>query len=128
MLMMKVLLALMRDGREDACLLVVDYLLEENRVLRRKFEETGRRLLLNDEQRRRLAELARPVIRHGFKHVIQIFEPDTLMRWYQRLVAKKFDSSKVERKSGRPEIPPQVCKLILNVSCLAPNGAELRGV
>ena len=54
------------------------------------------------------------MVASGYSHVIGIVKPDTLMRWYRRLVAQKFDSSGLRlRKQGRPEIPPHISKLIL---------------
>jgi hypothetical protein len=116
-MIMKVLLALMKDGRDQAFLMVIDYLIKENKIIRDKYTETGCRLILSNEQRRELAILAKPIIKHGFKHAIQIFTPDTLMKWYRIHVAREFDSSKVEgRKPGRPEIPPWVSKKILQMA------------
>jgi len=111
---MEVMLRLLQNDTERALLKAIDYLMAEVKVLRRKYDrDFGRRLLLNDEQRRELAEKARAVIRHGHGHVIQIVRPDTLMRWYRRLVAREFDSSRKPRRTGRPETAPHVCKLIL---------------
>ena len=47
---------------------------------------------------------------------VGIVKPETLMNWYRRLVARKFDSSRAPRKPGRPEIPPHVSKLILRLA------------
>jgi hypothetical protein len=106
------MLGLLRGDTERALLEVIDYLMAEVRILRQKYDQDcGKRLLLTDEQRLELAEKGRAVIRQGHGHVIQIVRPDTLMRWYRRLVAKKFDGSK--RRTGRPEIPPHVCRLVL---------------
>src|ERR687891_2426622 len=61
---------------------VIDYLVEENRVLRQQLG--GRRVRLNDDQRRRLAargqRLGRRVLRQG----ATIVKPDTILRWYRR--------------------------------------------
>ena len=115
-MIMKILLALLRNHRDQPYLMVIDYLCKENKVLRDKYAETGRRLLLNDKQRRSLAILAQPVIKHGFRDVIQIFCPETLMKWFRDLKAEKFDSSKTQKKSGRPEIPGWVCREILRMA------------
>ena len=74
-LLMKVLLKLLRGEEEQVLLEAIDYLMAEARILRLKYEkDCGRRLLLNDEQRRQLAVLARPVINNGFDQVIQMFQ------------------------------------------------------
>jgi putative transposase len=58
---------------------VIDYLLEENRVLR---EQLGsRRLRLTNAQRRRLAVHARAAGRRALTSIACIVTPDTLLRW-----------------------------------------------
>ena len=66
---------------------VIEYLLEENRVLREQLG--GRRLRLTDVQRRRLAVRARVLGRKALLGVACIVTPDTLLRWYRNLVARK---------------------------------------
>src|SRR5438874_9461884 len=67
---------------------VISYLLEENRVL--KAHLGARRLRLTDTERRRLAALAHPLGRKRLKEVATLVTPDTLLRWYKRLIAQKF--------------------------------------
>ena len=114
-LLMRLMLRFVRGDTECALLEVIDYLMAESCVLRKKYEQDcGKRLLLCDQQRWELATRGRAVVTAGYAHVIGIVKPDTLMRWYRKLVARKFDSSRVlPRKQGRPEIPPHVSKLIL---------------
>jgi putative transposase len=71
---------------------VIDYLLDENRVLREQLG--GRRLRLNDDQRRRLAVKGKALGRKVLREVAGIVTPDTILRWYGKLVAKKYDGSK----------------------------------
>jgi len=71
---------------------VITYLQEENRVL--KAHLGGRQLHLTDTERRRLAALAHPLGRACLKAMATIATPDTLLRWYSRLIARKFDGSK----------------------------------
>ncbi len=79
---------------------VITYLIEENRIL--KGQLGGRRLRLTDTERRRLAALAHPLGRKRLKDIATIATPDTLLRWYRRLIARKFDGSSHRRKLGRP--------------------------
>ena len=78
---------------------VIEYLQEENRVLREQLG--GRRLRLNDDQRRRLAVKAKPLGRKVLGKVAGIATPDTILGWYRRLVGKKYDGSK-KRGPGCP--------------------------
>ena len=64
---------------------VITYLHEENRVL--KAQLGGRRLRLTDTERGRLAALAYPLGRKRLKEVATLATPDTLLRWYKRLMA-----------------------------------------
>ncbi len=68
---------------------VIEYLQAENRVLREQLG--GRRLLLTDGQRRRLAAKAKRLGRNGLFGITTLVTPDTLLRWYRRLIAKKYD-------------------------------------
>ena len=61
----------------------------------------GKRLLLTDAQRRRLAAKAKKIGRKGLFEISTLVTPDTLLRWYRRLIAKKYDSSGKRRKVGR---------------------------
>ena len=70
---------------------VIAYLQEENHVL--KAQRGGRRLRLTDIERQRLAALAHPLGRQRLKERATIATPDTLLRWYKRLIAQKFDGS-----------------------------------
>ena len=67
---------------------VIDYLREENRVLR---EQLGpRRLRFTDAQRRRLAARAQTVGRRVLRNLATIVTPDTLLAWHRTLIAKKY--------------------------------------
>jgi hypothetical protein len=79
----------------------IDYLKEENRVLR---EQLGsHRIFLTNEQRRRLAAKAKVLGRKRLKEIAGLVTPDTLLRWYGKLIAKKYDGSS-HRGPGRPRV------------------------
>jgi putative transposase len=91
----------------------VDYLVEENRVLR---EQIGnRRLRFTDDQRRRLAVRAKEVGRSALSGLATIVTPDTLLAWHRRLIAHKYDGSD-RRKPGRPRIEVQIDALIVRMA------------
>jgi putative transposase len=63
---------------------VIDYLQEENRVLR---EQLGpRRLRFTDAQRRRLAAKAKTLGRRVLRHITASVTPDTLRAWHRALI------------------------------------------
>ena len=78
---------------------VIDYLREENRVLRAGLR--GKRLRLSDDDRRRLAVKAQALGREALAQIASVATPATLLRWYRYLIAAKYDGSK-NRSPGRP--------------------------
>ena len=92
---------------------VIDYLLEENRVLRAAHGPGRLRLL--DDQRRRLAVKGKVLGRRRLADVAGIVTPDTILRWYRRLVANKYDGSKM-RLPGRPRTKPDIAALVVRMA------------
>ena len=91
----------------------IDYLREENRVLR---EHLGPRpLRLTDAQRRRLAVRGQKLGRRILSQVAGIVTPDTILRWYRRLIAKNYDGS-ARRRRGRPMTPRAVAELVVRMA------------
>jgi transposase InsO family protein len=90
---------------------VIEYLQTENRVLR---EKLGRkRLLLSDDQRRRLAIKGKVLGRRVLQELATIVTPDTILRWHRELVAAKWDYSKRRKNVGRPPVSQEVVDLVL---------------
>jgi putative transposase len=92
---------------------VIDYLMEENRVLREQLG--GRRLCLNDDQRRRLAVKGEVLGRKVLQRVAGIVTPDTILRWHRRLVARKYDGSQ-RRGPGRPRTKEAIADLVVRMA------------
>src|SRR5215471_16053227 len=78
---------------------IINYLIEENRVLRQQIGD--RRLRFNDDQRRRLAVEAKKLSRNILAQVATVVTPETLLAWHRRLIAKKYDGT-AQRTAGRP--------------------------
>jgi putative transposase len=91
---------------------VIEYL-EENRVLRAA--HGSRRLHLTDDQRRRLAVKGKVLGRRRLAAIAGIVTPDTILRWYRTLVAKKYDGSKA-RRPGRPSTEPDLAALVVRMA------------
>jgi hypothetical protein len=68
---------------------VIDYLREENRILCAAYGP--HRVRLTDDQRRRLAVKDKALGRRRLSDVAGIVTPDTILRWYRRLVGTKYD-------------------------------------
>jgi putative transposase len=92
---------------------IINYLREENRVLREQLG--GRRLRLNDDQRRRLAAKAKGLGRKLLAEVATIVTPETLLAWHRKLIAHKYDGSG-QRKPGRPRIALEIEALVVQIS------------
>src|SRR5581483_627518 len=92
---------------------VIDYLREENRVLR---EQLGsRRLRLNDDQRRRLASKAKGLGRKLLTEMATIVTPETLLAWHRKLIAQKYDGSQ-RRGPGRPKVMNEIRDLTIRMA------------
>jgi putative transposase len=92
----------------------IAYLLAENRVL--KAQLGGRRLRLTDTDRRRLAALAHPLGRKRLHELVTIATPDTLLRWYKRLIAQKFNGSKHRAPLGWPPVAKEIEQLTVQLA------------
>ncbi len=60
---------------------LIDYVMTENQVLKEKLG--GKRILLNDDQRRRLAVKGKVLGRKRVQEIGALFTPDTILRWHR---------------------------------------------
>jgi putative transposase len=98
-------------NREQAA--VVEYLREENRILRELLK--GKSFRLNDDQRCRLAVRGKALGRRIVDTCCNIVTPDTILRWHRRLVAAKYDGSR-NRGRGRPLVDSAICDLVVRMA------------
>jgi len=92
---------------------VIEYLVEENRVLR---EQIGnRRMRFTDNQRCRLAVKAKRLSRKVLAQVATIVTPGTLLAWHRKLIAMKYDGSKY-RSPGRPPTAADISALVVRMA------------
>lgn len=94
-------------------LLQNEYLIAENRILR---SQLPKRLRLSDAQRSTLAEIGKRLGRKALRQVACVAKPDTILAWYRRLVAQKFDGSKQRRAPGRPPVEPEIEQLVVRMA------------
>src|SRR6202035_5271430 len=97
---------------------VVEYLQEENRVLKERLG--GRRLRFTDSERRRLARKAQALGRKVLNELETLVTPDTLLRWYRQPVASKWNYSH-RRGPGRPRVIQKIVNLILRMALENPS-------
>jgi transposase InsO family protein len=91
---------------------VIEYLLEENRVLKEQVK--GRRLRLTDDQRRRLATKGQRLGRPVLTRVATIVTPDTILRWHRQLIARKWTFER--KRPGRPGLLREMSSLIVRMA------------
>ena len=97
---------------DEELLLRNEYLAAENRILS---EQLQGRLRLTDLQRKTLAEIGYRLGRKALAEVANIVKPETILSWYRKLVAQKFDGSKA-RGVGRQPISLEVETLIVRIA------------
>jgi transposase len=105
-------LALITGHVSEEILLRNEHLAAENQILRSKL---GARVPLSNSERIRLARLGRKLGQRALQGVSAIVKPETILAWYRRLVAKKFDGSKNRKRPGRPRVDEEVEKLVLRM-------------
>src|ERR687892_695616 len=107
------LLAYVTGFVNQELLLRNEYLAAENRMLRAHLPT---RLRLSDPERSTLAEIGKRLGRKALKEVACVARPDTILAWYRRLIARKFDGSKFRSYPGRPRISREVTDLIIQMA------------
>ena len=90
-----------------------EYLAAENRILKAQLKGW---LKLSDAERATLGEIGHRLGRKVLGEVANVARPDTILAWYRKVVARKFDGSKARRSPGRPRIKREVEQLIVRMA------------
>jgi hypothetical protein len=107
------LLAYASGSVNQELLLRNEYLVAENRILRQKLPSRQR---LSNPERATLAEIGKRLSREALREVACVAKPDTILAWYRRLVAQKFDGSKHRQYPGRPPVSAEVEALVVRMA------------
>jgi len=107
------MLAYITGTVDQELLLRNEYLAAENRILKAQLKTP---LRLTDAERMTLAEIAHRLGRKALEDVANTAKPDTIMGWYRRLIARKFDGSKSRRYPGRPRIDAEIEQLVVRMA------------
>jgi putative transposase len=78
----------------------------ENHILKSQIKG---RLRLSDGERATLAGIAQRLGRKALQEIACIVKPDTILLWYRKLVAQKFDGAKKRGLAGRPRVDATNC-------------------
>ena len=74
------------------------------------------RLLLSEGEKVTLAEIAHRLGRKALEDVAAAAKPDTILGWYRKLIANKFDGSKFRRSVGRPKVDQETERLVVQMA------------
>jgi transposase InsO family protein len=97
-------------GRQQEA--VIEYLREENRVLKQQLGR--RRMRLTDDQRRRLAVRGKAIGRQALAEFASLVTPDTILRWHRQLIAQKWTHKR--RSPGRRRIMQVIADLTVRMA------------
>src|SRR5258708_20937160 len=90
-----------------------EYLAAENRIMKAQLKG---RLKLSDTERGALGGIGHRLGRKVLADVASVARPDTILGWYRKFIARKFDGSQARRGSGRPRIRREVEQLIIRMA------------
>ncbi len=106
-------MALVSGCVEEEILLRNEYLAAENEILKSKIKKP---LRFNDQDRIRLAKIGKQIGLKALREIACIVKPETILEWFRRLVAQKFDGSMFRKRAGRPRIDHELESLIITLA------------
>ena len=107
------MLAYVTGKVEEELLLRIEYLAAENRILKAQIKG---RLLLSEEEKTTLAEIAHRLGRKALEEVASTAQPSTILGWYRKLIANKFDGSRFRQRVGRPSVAEEIERLVVQMA------------
>jgi hypothetical protein len=63
-----------------------------------------------------LAEIAHRLGRKALEEVASTAQPNTILGWYRKLIANKFDGSRFRRRVGRPKVDEEIERLVVRMA------------
>jgi putative transposase len=101
---------------------VIHYLTREIKFL---LAHLSRRPKPTESEKAALARAAKALDPAYLERTFNPFTPATLMRWYRKLVAKKWDYSRLRKYPGRPKISRELEELIVKLALENPHDGYL---
>jgi hypothetical protein len=71
---------------------------------------------LTDLQHATLAAIGKRLGRKALAQVASVAKPETILAWYRKLIAQKFDGSKHRAYPGRPTVSREITELIVRMA------------
>jgi hypothetical protein len=96
---------------DQELLLRNEYLVAENRILKAQIKI---RLQLSNAERVTLAEIGHRLGRQALEEIAELAKPETILGWYGKLIAKKFDGAKARQTHGRPKMDEETENLVVS--------------
>ena len=93
----------------------ISYLQTQVDVLIEHQSKTDKRIILTSTQRIRLASKAKKLSRKMLNETTKLFTPDTILGWYYKLIAQKYDGSENRKPCGRPRITQEIENLVIKL-------------
>ena len=94
---------------------IIEFQRTEIELLKKKLGK--KRIILNDDERRRLAVKAKVLGRKVLQEIGCLFTPDTILRWHRELAAQKWDyTGRREKKPGRPPTAEEITQLVVQMA------------
>src|SRR5215510_13616608 len=109
----KTLLAYITGAVDDELLRRNEYVVAENRILRKPIQG---RLRLSDGERKTLAEIGKRLGKKVLAEVATIVTPDTILAWHRKLIAQKFNGTLNRQPPGRPPIDKALEALVMRLA------------
>jgi transposase InsO family protein len=109
----KQLLAYIPGSVDQELLLRNEYLMTENRILRKQIQG---RVRLSDGERKSLAVIGKQLSKQALADVARIVTPETILAWHRKLIAKKFDGSQHRKAPGRPKVDQELEALVVRMA------------
>lgn len=103
-------LALVGGQVDEELLVRNEYLALENRILKSKLKKP---VSFNDGERIQLAKIGKRMGLKALREISCIVKPETILKWFRKLVANKFDGSSYRKTFGRPPISLELEHLIV---------------
>ena len=110
-----VLIACAINERQQKAL---DYKAEEVVILKEILTAITKktRIDFTEDQRARLALVGKALTAKERRELCEIVRPKTILDWFRRIYAEKYDSSKSPRRNGRPPKRKQIRELVIRLA------------
>ena len=72
--------------------------------------------MLAEAEKATLSEIAHRLGRKALEELSAVATPNTLLAWYRKLIANKFDGSRIRQRAGRPRIDEEAERLVLQMA------------